>query len=123
MVARGISLDRVASGNTRLLRIYRRRRGFDWAIERLGRPTPRMHQSGRVAVVTLLELWAHHEDALLANGLTCDSGVDLGPVVELLRRYQRKAIAAHNLEVSGSLQEQARVLAGRADIDGIRLGI
>ncbi len=121
MVASGLRLDRVATSNTRLLRIYRRRRGFDWAMQRLSRPAPRAHQFGAVAAVSLLELWAHHEDVAIANGLTCTSGVDLRPVISLLTRYQRKALERDQLHVpDGSPEQVARWLAGRANSEDSR---
>ena len=117
LVSRGVRLDRVAGLNRRALAGYRRRHGFEWALERLARPAPRAHRLGhRVAPVSLLEMWAHHEDVLNANGLgPCGSGVDLAPVVQVLLRYQRRVLAAHGLEVPpGSPAEVARWLSGRA---------
>jgi hypothetical protein len=111
IVNRGIRLThRAALLNAGALRLYRRR-GFDWAIKRLGRKPPRAHLLGPVVRVSLLEVWAHHEDVLRANGLTCDSGVDLQPVVDLLTRYQRKSLDA--VDLSGSTTDVARRLAGR----------
>jgi uncharacterized protein (TIGR03083 family) len=111
LVNRGIRIDRVSSVNTGALKAYRRRRGFDWAIERLGRRPPRAHLLKRVVTVSLLEVWAHHEDVLLANGLSCTSGIDLAPVVDMLRRYQRKHL--DGVALPSSLDDQARVLSGR----------
>jgi uncharacterized protein (TIGR03083 family) len=121
MVNRGIRIDRLAGVNTGALRAYRRR-GFDWAIERLARRPPRAHLRGRVVAVSLLEVWAHHEDVLDANDVgRCDSGVDLAPVVDVLRRYQRSRLGG--AELPASLVEQARFLAGRTEVAGIRLSI
>ena len=105
LINRGVRMDRMAPVNAGALRFYRRR-GFDWAMKRLARKPPRGHMLGPVVRVSLLEVWAHHEDVLLANGLTCDSGIDLQPVVDLLMRYQRATVTGAPIEV-------ARRLSGR----------
>jgi uncharacterized protein (TIGR03083 family) len=117
MVDRGIRIDRTARVNTGATRLAGRR-GFDWATRRLAKPPPRGLELASVAVVSLFEVWAHHEDVLVANGLTCSTGIDLEPVVAMLRRYQRKELAASGAVVSGSLAEQAAILSGRVPFDG-----
>ena len=120
MVHRGIRIDRMSRVNVGATKAFRRR-GFDWAMRRLAKPPPRAHVVSGVVDVSLLEVWAHHEDVLLANGLQCDSGVDLGPVVEMLRRYQRRYIG--DIALPAAIEEQARFLAGRVEVNGVRLHV
>jgi uncharacterized protein (TIGR03083 family) len=105
MVGKGVRLDRMASVNERALVSWRRRRSFEWAIDRLKRPPPLLHRRGLVADVTLLEHWVHHEDVLGANDVgSCEAGVDLAVVLRVLVRYQRRLLERHHVRVtSGSL--------------------
>jgi uncharacterized protein (TIGR03083 family) len=116
LVNRGIRVDRMAPVNAGALRLYRRR-GWHWAMRRLARNPPRAHLLRQVVPVSLLEVWAHHEDVLIANDLTCDTAIDLQPVVELLRRYQRTSADGDGT----SLAEEAQQLAGRAGDTRFRL--
>ena len=118
LVNRGVRIDRASTLNAGALRVYRRR-GFAWAMRRLARRPPRAHMLGPVVPVSLLEVWAHHEDVLLANGLTCDSGVDLQPVIDVLTRYQRKSLAG--VDLSGAPADVARRLSGRDGESGLRI--
>ena len=118
LVNRGVRIDRASSLNAGALRVYRRR-GFDWAMRRLARKPPRAHMLGPVVPVSLLEVWAHHEDVLRANGMTCDSGIDLQPVIDLLKRYQRKSLAG--VDLTGSPADVARRLSGRDPSSGLRI--
>lgn len=120
MVNRGIRVDRMWPVTKQIQKQYRRR-GFDWALRRLAKPPPRAHALRPVVNVSLLEVWAHHEDVLIANGLTCDTGVDLGPVVEMLRRYQRRHL--DGVDLPTTLEDQARFLSGRVGRDGVRLAL
>ena len=118
LVNRGVRIDRMARLNAGALKVYRRR-GYDWAIRRLGHKPPRAHMLGPVVRVSLLEVWAHHEDVLLANGMTCDTGIDLQPVIDVLMRYQRKSLAG--VDLTGSPAEVARRLSGRDASSGLRI--
>ncbi len=118
LVNRGIRVDRTAPVNVGAVRLYRRR-GFDWAIRRLGRKPPRAHMLRSVVRVSLLEVWGHHEDVLLANGGTCDSGIDVQPIVDVLLRYQRKSLTG--VDLAGSPADVARRLAGRGDASDLRV--
>jgi uncharacterized protein (TIGR03083 family) len=137
LVGRGVRLDRLAPFNDRALDRERRRHGFDWAMERLRRNAPKLHTYGSVAAVSVLEMWAHHEDVLRANAVgPCTSGVRLGPVVVVLVRYQRKFLTEHGVrvcssdgvrfaptttkvEVSGAGADVARWLSGRGRLDAL----
>jgi len=121
LVARGVRIDRMARVNAAGTKAYGRR-GFDWAIKRLDRPPPRAHLWSPVVAVSLLEVWAHHEDVLQANDLAaCASGIDLTPVIALLRRYQRKRL--REVPPFASARDEALFLAGRTAVDGTRLSI
>jgi hypothetical protein len=118
LVNRGVRIDRLARFNTGVLTVARRRRGFDWAIAKLARRPPRAHGLRAVVAVSLTEVWAHHEDVLIGNHRPpCTSDVELQPVVSMLARYQRKALARAGVRigenVNGSPADLARWLAGR----------
>jgi uncharacterized protein (TIGR03083 family) len=138
LVGRGIRLDRLAPLNERALRRYRRRHGFDWALARLGREPRRAQTVRGVAAVSLLEVWAHHEDVLDANDLgRCTSGVELAPALAVLVRYQSRILQSHavrvasaegvlfeptavvRVEVRGDHADLARWLAGRGDLGAL----
>gem|GEM_PF-5737647 len=138
LVGHGVRLDRMAPFNDQALTRERRRHGFDWAMRRLSREAPRLHRYGSVAAVSLLEMWAHHEDVLDANDVgRCASGVDLKPVLRVLVRYQRRVLRAHavrvgspqavlfeptplvQVEVRGAPADLARWLSGRGDLGGL----
>lgn len=140
LVARGVRLDRMAGASRIAHRRYRRRHDFDWAMRRLGGESPRLLAAGPVAAVTLLEVWAHHEDVLAANeSERCESGADLAPVLRVLARYQRRFLARHairvtsgrtvwhqptsatRIEVSGELPAVARWLAGRGTSESLEM--
>jgi uncharacterized protein (TIGR03083 family) len=136
LVGHGVRVDRLARTNDRVLASYRRRHDVDWGLARLDRPPPRLHRHGTVGAVSLLEVWAHHEDLLLANDLgPCQSGVDLGPALAALVRYQRGLLRRHGVRVTsagtvwheprttarvhvdGAVDDLARWLTGRAGLD------
>lgn len=136
LVGRGVRLDRLAPFNNRALVRERRRHSFDWALARLGRDAPRLQTYGWVASVSLLEMWAHHEDVLAANNGLCASGVDLSPVLRVLTRYQRKFLTDHGVrltsadrvlfapaatavEITGAAADMARWLSGRGRLDSM----
>ncbi|MHB8464094.1 MAG: maleylpyruvate isomerase family mycothiol-dependent enzyme [Acidimicrobiales bacterium] len=119
LVAAGVRLDRMAGGNTALLSRSRRRHGFNWAMGRLASAPPRLLGAGPIASVSLLEVWAHHEDLLAANGRLHDTGVDLGPALRVLVRYHRSALAAHAIRVvsAGTVWREPKTDA-RASVEG-----
>jgi uncharacterized protein (TIGR03083 family) len=137
LVGRGVRLDRLAPFNDRALGRERRRHGFAWAMERLSRKAPRLHTYGWVAPVSLLEMWAHHEDVLAANGVgLCTSGLRLSPVLRVLTHYQRRFLIERglrvvspetawfappvtNVEIKGADADLARWLSGRAGLDSL----
>jgi uncharacterized protein (TIGR03083 family) len=139
LVSRGIRLDRMAPFNERALGGYRRRHGFDWALARLGRNPPRLESHRAIAPVSLLEVWAHHEDVLAANDVgLCASDISLGPVLRVLTRYQRRFLTEHgvcvvsaesawfapavtNVEITGADADLARWLSGRSDLDSLSI--
>jgi uncharacterized protein (TIGR03083 family) len=136
LVGWGVRLDWMAPVNMWAFRRYRRRHGFDWAMRRLGHDPPRLQRHRAVAPVSLLEVWAHHDDVLAANDVgSCDSGVDLGPVLRVLTRYQRRFLHGVRVtsgeavwcepakevtvEVGGRAADLARWLAGRAGMEAL----
>jgi hypothetical protein len=83
-------------------------------------------------------MWAHHEDVLDANDVGhCASGVDLGPALDVLIRYQRHILQTHAVrvalpkavlyeptnvvrtEVRGEPAGLARWLSGRGDLGAL----
>lgn len=135
LVGHGRRLDRMAPLNERALNVYRHRHDAIWALGRLDRPPPWLHCQGVVAAVSLLEVWAHHEDVLAATDLgPCRSGVDLAPVISVLVRCQRRILRRHSVRVTsgetvwyepatgqralvdGSVDDVARWLAGRGSL-------
>lgn len=137
LVGHGVRLDRLAPLNDRSLVRYRRRHGFVWALQRLEREPPALHLHGSVATVSLLEMWAHHEDVLRANDVgCCTSAVRLGPVLEVLTRYHRRFLtgrgvrvastghawftpAVTEVDVSGDEADLARWLSGRGGLGSL----
>lgn len=136
LVGRGLRLDRMAPLNKRVLDSYRRRHDPTWALERLNQPPPCLHRHGVVAIVSLLEVWAHHEDVLHANGLgDCPSDLDLAPVIAVLVRYQRRILDPNavcitsgntvwyqprerrRVTLDGTARNIARWLTGRGPLD------
>ena len=131
LVAWGIRIDRLARFNTGALQAAKGRSDFDAALARLAKPTPAVQTRGPVGRVTLMELWAHHEDLLGAHPdvAPCTSGVDLRPVLRVLLAYQRGPLRAHDVEVvvdgevvrsgavrvDGTIADVCRWLAGRTD--------
>src|SRR5437879_3370059 len=140
LVAKGVHLDWMAPLIDAMLRRARARRDFAWAMEKLGREPPHIQCRSLLAPVSLLEVWAHHEDVLAANGLgACDSGADLRPALSVLVRYQHKLLAKHGVRVGsddgtmgwhepvgphrvsvcGAVEPLARWLSGRASLDAL----
>lgn len=132
LVGHGVRLDWMAPANERALRFQLRRHDRAWALARLERPIPRLHRIGTVALTSLLEFWAHHDDLLAANDLgRCDTNVDLHPIVRVLVGYQRRLLERHgvritsggivfhepsastHVEVDGTIVDLARWLSGR----------
>ena len=102
LIGRGVRIDRLAGPNASALRVARRRRDWSWALDRLDSAPPPLLRGGQVAVVSLLEVWSHHEDLLVAVDATpCRSGVDLTDVLRLLVRYQRGPLAELGASVGG----------------------
>lgn len=139
LVGRGVRLDWMAPMNARALNRYRRRRGFDWAMRRLTEPAPWIQARPGVGPVSLLEVWAHHEDILIANDAEpCSSGIDLEPVLRVVLRYQRGRLErlgatiqspertwfepkAGSNEVHGSVTDLTRWLCGRGGSDHLEI--
>jgi uncharacterized protein (TIGR03083 family) len=69
-----------------------RRRGFEWAIDRLRSEPPALLLRPAVAVVGLFEVWVHREDVARANGSIAEGDTDLAPVVPWLLRYHRRLL-------------------------------
>ena len=111
-------------------------RGWDWALERLGRKAPRLVHHSSIAPVSLFEYWIHHEDVRRANGGARDAGRDypvLQQCVDIVGRYvgsrldevtvvvehARESIAfgsgAREITLSGPSGEVLLWLAGRGD--------
>jgi uncharacterized protein (TIGR03083 family) len=139
LVGRGVRFDWFAPFSRRFLAAERTRHGFEWAMDRLGREPPRLETVAGVAPGSLLEMWAHHEDVLAPSGSrSCDTGVDLAPVLAVLVRYQRRQLRVHGAAVSserrtwfaassprvsvrGDEADIARWLCGRATIDPLNI--
>lgn len=139
LVGHGVRLDWMAPANERALRQQLRRHDRAWALARLERPLPRLHRAGPVAVTSLLEFWAHHEDVLAANNQEpCGTQVDLRPVVDVLARYQRRFLdhfaarvtcagrVVHegrtpDVNVEGTLLDVSRWLSGRGGVDALSI--
>lgn len=139
LVGRGVRMDRVASLNRAALAATRRRRDFDWALASLSREAPRLQrQIPDLAAVSLLEVWAHHEDILNAHDLgPCASGADVSAIVPVLIRYQHSVLAnlrvivrtgdrvwftpraSATVEVVGPIREVCRWLSGRGPLDAL----
>lgn len=137
LVGRGVRLDWAAPINARTLKSYRRRRGFEWALERLARPAPRVQSTATIGPVSVLEVWAHHEDVLLANDNgPCSSRISLQPVLRMLVKYQHGRLKRLGVtlrsadevwfepknadgEVHGSVPDLVRWLCGRVDIQAL----
>jgi uncharacterized protein (TIGR03083 family) len=136
LVGSGVRVDALASSNTSMLGRQRRRHGFDWGIERFARPAPRVHTAGRIGAVSLLEVWAHHEDVRGAHELPDRTDVaGLDHVLAVLVRYHRKELDRHGVRVrstdrtwfepsgtavvdaQGTVDDLCRWLAGRRPLD------
>jgi len=90
VVARGVRLnDRVPQSFADRALGAVKRRGFEWAIAQLRRPSPWLLTRRSVHAVGLFEVWTHHEDVRRPNGIPRDAHPDLTPVIEWLRRYGR----------------------------------
>lgn len=85
-----------------------KRKGFDWAVAQLRRPSPALLLRPSVRAVGLFEVWTHHEDVRRPNGVPRDEHPDLSEVIEWLRRYGR----IHDVP-DGPQHEVAYWLAGR----------
>ena len=70
-------------------------RGWDWALDRLGRNPPRLVHHPSIAPVSLFEYWIHHEDVRRANGGARDAARDypaLQRCVEIVGCYVGKRL-------------------------------
>jgi uncharacterized protein (TIGR03083 family) len=138
LVGSGVRVDVLASSNASMLARQRRRRDFDWALERLERDPPRVQRTGRVGAVSLLEVWAHHEDARAgADAPSRSRSPDLDAVLPILVHYQRRALEKHHIAIStedrtwfaptasepvrvdGAEADLCRWLAGRSRLDSL----
>ena len=124
LVARGVRLGNNAvidRGRDALLRRLQRK-GFDWALEQLDAPPPRLLSRGSPGLVTFFETWVHHEDVRRANDRGPDERADgqLEACLRFVHRYQRRPLsgAVVSVEVPGRERivlgagEPAIVLAG-----------
>lgn len=118
-----------------------RRRGYDWALQRLERPIPRVLCARGVLPVSVFEVFVHHEDVTRANGLRRDGPVaDLVPSIEWLLRYHRRLLGdlavrvvfpdgtevgggreGETVTISGSPAEVMMWLAGRCEAATVSL--
>jgi uncharacterized protein (TIGR03085 family) len=78
-----------------------RRRGFDWAIEQLRSPPPRLLLRPSVAAVGLFEVFVHHEDVRRGSGRWEERRApdELRVVIPWLLRYQRSRLHGVRLRV------------------------
>lgn len=115
-----------------------KRRGFEWATSRLARTPPALLHRGRVAAVSLFEVWVHHEDLRRANGRGPDPARDhpeLRACLDFLDRFLRAPLSEvtvvvipalgpfhslgtgpHRMELRGSVGEAVLWLAGRQSV-------
>lgn len=105
LVARGVRIGSGAVVNrSRDLLLHRlRRKGFDWALDRLDAPPPRLLSRGRPGLVTFFETWVHHEDVRRANGMGPDpvrESPALQACLAFAFRYQRKPLGGYAVEVA-----------------------
>lgn len=86
-----------------------RRRGFDWAVERLRAGPPRVLLRPSVAAVGLFEVFVHHEDVRRATGAAepRNAPVGLEAAVPWLLRYQRTRLPGVRLRVRVAGQEHS----------------
>jgi uncharacterized protein (TIGR03085 family) len=116
-------------------------KGFQWALEHLTADPPRLLGVGVAGVVSLFEVWVHHEDVRRANGMGPDPGRDYHELVDCLRfvaRYQHKRIGdlrlvvlppagrsvtvgqgSASLVVRGAVSEALLWLAGRPQVAAV----
>jgi uncharacterized protein (TIGR03085 family) len=99
LVAAGIRLNDRAANRAAAAGLGRRykRKGFEWALERIGGTPPRLHTRPAVAAVTLFEIWTHHEDVRRANGMGPDPGreyPELADCLAFVARYHRGHLGA-----------------------------
>ena len=109
LIAHGVRLRQPQRAADKVIE-HRRRRGYDWAIEQLRRPSPALLARPSVATITLFEVWTHHEDVRRVNGIERERHPDLSGVIEWLRRYGR----FNEADIpEGPQEEVAYWLAGR----------
>ena len=138
LVGCGVRVDFLASSNASMLARQRRRHDFDWAVGRLRRDPPRAQRRGRIGAVSLLEVWAHHQDVLASASRPLPASLPcLETVVPILVRYQRRPLEQHRIavetpdrtwfephsgaqvRVNGSDPDICRWLSGRGGLDGV----
>lgn len=115
-----------------------KRRGFEWATSRLARTPPALLHRGRVAAVSLFEVWVHHEDLRRANGRGPDPARDhpeLRACLSFLGRFLHAQLSevtvvvippvgpfaslgtgSHRIELRGPVGEAVLWLAGRQSV-------
>jgi hypothetical protein len=140
LVGFGFRVDFLASSSSAMLTRQRRRHDFGWALGRLDREPPIAHRTGRVGAVSLLEVWAHHEDARSRADLPPrERPPRLAVVVPILVRYQRRTLERHHIgvetaghtafrpsagveaRVAGAEFDICRWLAGRGGLDALEV--
>jgi uncharacterized protein (TIGR03085 family) len=112
-----------------------RRHGFDWAVTRLERPSPRLLSRAAVLGVSVFEIFVHHEDLRRPNNIARQAPApDLAACISWLLRYHRRRLGPFGvtvvlpdgrelrgggpgpaLTITGSAEEALLWLAGRRD--------
>lgn len=109
MVVRGVRLNDRAGAVTDAVLRANRRKGFDWLVNRLRRPPPMLLRRPSVAVMSLAEVWIHHEDLRRANGLgRRPDEPALVPCVDWALRYHRALLRDVGLRVTLDGEEGTR---------------
>ena len=119
LVARGVRLNDVAGRAADRAVERNRRRGFDWALDVLRSPIPRLLRRPSVAPIGLFEVYAHHEDVLRVPGVdvrrSAPPPAELDAVLTWLRRYHGRRL--DGVRIEGTDAEVVLALAGRpADV-------
>lgn len=140
IVSRGLRLNDAAGRFADASIKATRRRGFEWAVERLRSSPPRLLLRRAVTPIGLFEVFVHHEDVRRASEPAPSRAVPDGlvAVVPWLLRYHRRVLPQLSLivraddaefatgegpevVVGGSAAEVVLWLAGRTDTADVQL--